>query len=169
MPIKFIEKYSDIFIETGTFYGDGVQSALNSNYKNITSIEISQKFYDIGKERFKNNPNVNIVLGDSAVILGDIINKYDEQITFWLDGHFSGGDTGHGIEEFPILQELNHIKNHKNKNHIIMIDDIRCWRNYNSVLNFENIISFIQSINENYSFYYLDGHVENDILVCKID
>lgn len=87
MPIKIIEKYSDIFIETGTFYGDGVQSALNSNYKNITSIEISQKFYDIGKERFKNNSNVNIVLGDSAVILGDIINKYDEQITFWLDGH----------------------------------------------------------------------------------
>ena len=43
MPIKIIEKYSDIFIETGTFYGDGVQSALNSNYKNAFKRKTIQK------------------------------------------------------------------------------------------------------------------------------
>lgn len=169
MPLQIIEKYTDIFVETGTFYGDGIQFALNSGYEKVISIELVDKFYEIGKQRFINNNKVEIVKGDSGVILGDIINKYHIPITFWLDGHFSGGDTGLGVKEFPILEELEFIKNHDIKKHVILIDDVRCWKSYSNILNFDSVVDKLLSINKDYSFYFLDGYIKNDILLIKCD
>lgn len=106
--LKYPNKY---FVETGCYEGDGLNFAINANYEKIISIEIAEKYHKICTEKFKNNENVSIILGDSAIIMYDIIKDIDSRITFWLDGHFCGGDSGLGLHISPLIQELEHIKN----------------------------------------------------------
>lgn len=169
MPLNNLDKYSEVFVETGTLSGAGITAALQSGYTKVISIELDEKLYNQAKNNFANISNVELVCGDSGIVLGDSIKDIDENITFWLDGHYSGEGTAYGIAEFPLIQELTHIKNHHIKTHTILIDDIRCWRDYSPELNFEKVIEFVLSINENYSFYYAEGYIKDDVLVCKVD
>jgi hypothetical protein len=115
-----------IFIETGSYIGDGIQAAIDLGFKDIHSIELSEKYYELCKKRFTNNPNVTIHRGDSGVILPSIIKDKDEGITFWLDGHYSSGDTA-CAEKYcsPIQQELDAIKKYSHPDHVILIDDMK--------------------------------------------
>ena len=174
MPIKIIEKFSNVFVETGTFYGEGIQVAINAGYEKIISIEIFKKYFDFGTKRFALNKNIKVVLGDSSLILGETIKDINEPITFWLDGHCSGEGTGLGTKYYPLMEELEHIQNHPLKTHIIMIDDIRLWKEYDKELNFQSVINKLLTINPAYSIYTMDGIVEstilpNDILIAKLD
>lgn len=165
------EKYpNDVFIETGSYLGDGIQQALDAGFKNIISIELSDKYYNISKNRFINNTNVTVIKGDSFKVLPDLIKNINCPITFWLDGHHSCGDTALGEYWTPLMQELEVIKNHHVKNHTIMIDDMRCWELPNEVHGFykEDIFNKLRDINPYYIFTYEDGGVKNDILVANI-
>lgn len=175
MPLKqdTLSKYlSPCFIETGTYLGDGVKAALDAGFKRVVSIELSDKFYEHSANRFRNDSRVQIVQGDSADILFDVIKDIDTQMTFWLDGHWSGSDTAYGKFNSPVLLEIDQIGQHKIKNHIIMVDDMRCWITGNPEtpdINFgeTDIKTKILSIN-NYEFLYEDGHIPNDILIAQI-
>jgi len=60
--------------------------------------------------------------GDSAYELESVMQKINEPCCFWLDAH--GGATKYASsEEVPLLKELEVIKNHHIKDHIIAIDD----------------------------------------------
>jgi hypothetical protein len=166
---NLLPKYSEVFVETGTLNGAGIHRALNSGYSRVISIELDDVLYKNANNSFYSYSNVNIVHGDSGLVLGECIRDFDESITFWLDGHYSGEGTALGISEYPLIEELTHIKNHHIKNHTILIDDIRCWKEYNASLNFNTITEFIKDINKDYIFYYMDGYVPDDILVCKIN
>ena len=173
MPSKKenFEKYlNPIFIETGSFVGDGIQQAIDAGYTRIISIELSDKYFEISKNRFSNNPNVEIVKGDSFKVLPEILKNINDPVTFWLDGHHSCGDTALGEHWAPLMQELEAIKNHHIKTHTVMIDDMRCWENPNPVHGFykDDIFKILSEINIDYTFTYEDGMQENDILVAHI-
>lgn len=175
MPAKidtFKRYISNYFIETGCYVGDGIQLALEAGFKNIISIEIDNYYYNISNLRFSKNKNINIIKGDSEEILFDVIKEIKEPITFWLDGHWFGEGTSYSNsgKTSPLLEELDQIKKHEIKNHIILIDDMRCWVKENKKIDFgkEDIINKILEINNNYNISYEDGIEENDILVAKI-
>jgi hypothetical protein len=120
-----------IILETGTYLGDGIKSYLETNYfKKIYSIELSNKYYLLNKENFKQNLNVQMLEGDSSEVIKDLVyNKLleKEPIIFYLDAHYSGGDTA---GEFlsngcPVLQELEVIANRNVTGDIIFVDDMR--------------------------------------------
>ena len=161
---KYKNKY---FIETGSFVGDGIQQALDAGFEKVISIELSDKYYELCKNRFINNSNVKIVKGDSYKVLPEILKDIDEPITFWLDGHHSCGDTALGDFWAPLMQELDVIKDHRIKSHTILIDDMRCWEEPNPVHGFykEDIFNKLLEMNTDYKFTYEDGIQENDILV----
>lgn len=164
MPLKkeVIAKYvSPVFFETGSFLGDGIQKALNVGFSKIISIEIATDKYEHCLKRFKKNHNVNLYLGDVELMLWDLIKDIDKQMTFWLDAHFSGRGTGKGLRNDPIIQELEIIKEHPIKDHIIMVDDLRN-------LNVNKVKEKLLEINPEYEFVLEDGHIENDVLVAKI-
>ena len=98
------------------------------------------------------------------------LKNINESVTFWLDGHYSCGDTALGDFWAPLMQELDAIKNHNIKDHTIMIDDMRCWQEPNPVHGFykDDIIKKLKEINTDYEFAYEDGLEENDILVAHI-
>jgi phage FluMu gp28-like protein len=180
---------NDHFVETGTFMGDGVNAALKYGFKKIHSVELGEGLYKDCVEKFKANGNVTIYLGDSAEILGDIIEKIDGRITFWLDGHYhpfgsqridnvkshKWGKSELGDGWTPILKELDAIKEHRVKNHTIMIDDMREFKtsDYGSI-GVEGLKEVILSINPRYKFNFHDvtwksGQVKDDIMVAYVD
>ncbi len=166
----FNKHLNDIFIETGSFMGQGIQQALDAGFKNVISIELSDKYFSLCENRFSGNTNVKIVKGDSFKVLPEILETVDIQVTFWLDGHHSCGDTALGEHWAPLMQELDVIKSHKIKTHTIIIDDMRCWEHPNPVHGFfkDDIFVKLHEINKDYKFSFEDGQFENDILVAHI-
>lgn len=161
---------NEIFIETGSYMGDGVQQALDAGFKNVISVELSDKYFTISTNRFNHNPNVKIVKGDSFKVLPEILKNIDSPVTFWLDGHHSCGDTALGEHWAPLMQELDAIKEHPIKTHTIIIDDMRCWQEPNPVHGFfkDDIFEKLKEINPDYKLTYEDGLQKDDILVAHI-
>lgn len=150
----FLQNY---FVETGTYTGEGVKKALMARFKQIRSIECSTFYYDHASRNFAGFPHVKIYLGDSAKDLWKIIKDIKEPITFWLDAHISP-PRADGGKNCPLIEELEQIKKHPIKNHIILIDDMHCCGTADfDYLEREDIIVKLLEINPNYEIRYVDG------------
>jgi len=172
---QIFSKYlNPVFIETGTYYGEGIVYALQVGFKNIRSVELSDKLFQICLDRFKNFPNVKLYHGNSSEKLWEMIADINESITFWLDAHYSDSSTAKGPEFSPIIKELDIIKRHPIKTHTILIDDIRYMGTmYFDFVTREQVIDKIMEINPHYTITYEnsifgDQIFYNDILVAKI-
>ena len=133
-PVKqaIIESYQEkhhirVFIETGTLYGNTIWYQMK-NFDRLYSIELSEELCEKAKKRFKKQKNISIIQGDSGIVLKDILKKITQPAVFWLDGHYSSGDTAKGEKDCPIIEELNHIFSSPYK-HVLLIDDARCFTN----------------------------------------
>lgn len=165
----FVKYPNTYFVETGTCSGDGVQKALDAGFKNVQSIELSPGYFSRASLRFKDQKNVRLWQGDSSKILGKVIQDIREPITFWLDGHCSGGDTARGESMTPLMKELALIGRHPIKTHTIMIDDVREFGTANfDHLRLKTVLKKLREINPRYTIVYEDGHVKNDVLVAYI-
>ena len=185
MPIKFdLSKYNNngIVVETGTYMGDGVQSALDAGYKQVFSIELDKKRYENCKKRFSNNKNVTIIHGNSGDELPKLLKNINEPCTFWLDAHYCGEPLSLGVEIAdkwcPMKEELEAINQDNIKTHTILIDDMRCIdlqhieKKTQKPVGFpgkENLLKKIKTINENYKIEYLPGVIPDDVLVAYIN
>lgn len=148
-----------VFIETGSMGGDGIQQALDEGFEKVYSIEIDHQWWRHCQERFKDVPNVHLLLGDSAQMLGPLLKIINEPVTFWLDGHV-------GAESTPLLTELEVIKNHPIKNHKILIDDLRDWKMKYHGFNTDTLKGLLMKINPKYTLKLEDGWKPNDILAA---
>jgi hypothetical protein len=177
IPAKVVNKYSsksNVFVETGTHIGNTVEAARVAGFEKIYTIELSNKFYQDAKTRFAKYSNIKCILGDSSIKLKEVLNELDEPAVFWLDGHWSMGDTARGDKDVPLYEELSAISKHHIKNHIIMIDDTRLlgdkseavtgWHN----MSINKLKDMLLEINPKYKFSTEDGHVPNDILVAQV-
>ncbi|MDO8623956.1 MAG: hypothetical protein Q7R54_01245 [bacterium] len=149
-----------ILVETGTYRGDMVE-AQKKRFKKIISIELGVDLFEKAQERFRNDANVVIVQGDSGRVLPEIVREIHEPAVFWLDGHYSGGITAKGNKESPIFEELDAIFSTKNSNHILLIDDARCFTGEGSYPTIGQLIEYIRSKNETY-----EVEVKHDIIRC---
>jgi hypothetical protein len=128
---KIFLKYfigSGVVVETGTLIGTSTDFFSN-NFPIVHSIEPAEKFFNISKKKFLNRKNVFLYNLSSEDILDQILNDLKGDINFWLDGHYSGGETYKGKFECPIISELNIIENRLNnfQNIVILIDDVRLF------------------------------------------
>lgn len=144
----------DLFIETGLYDGTNIASMYtNGLLKNVDiaySIELNEKFIDNAylKFPFLKNSNINLLHGDSGLLLEDIFKKNNsKKILVWLDAHYSAGDTAKSgkFGECPIIAEIESLKHLKIKPTII-IDDVGCFMSekpyyYDGWPKIENIIS----------------------------
>lgn len=157
-----------VFVETGTYLGGGVQIALNIGFNEIHSIEKHVPFYEDAKLRFADQGYVHLYQGDTLDVLWGIIEKINEPITFWLDGH-EHPNGGCGKVRVPVMEELAIIKNHPIKSHKFLIDDIKlCETTHGNWIGdswkdvrLDKIIGTLLDINPKYSFFYED-HVNGD-------
>lgn len=167
--VELFKKYPNpVFIETGSWHGDGIQQALDAGFKKVYSIELSNQLYEQCRNRFDKNKDVILFNGDSSDILPYLLFNIHVPVTFWLDGHYSCGDTAMGKLKSPLIQELSAIRGHDVRNHTILIDDLRDWTIEEHGFNTEILKQIISKINPGYKFTLEDGYIPNDILVAKL-
>lgn len=122
---KYIDEFKyNIFIETGTFRGHTIE-ALKNDFKTLYTIELSQQLYEDAVKKFAPDEKVKLFQGNSSDVLPQIMETIDEPAIFWLDGHYSGGDTAKADLNTPIFKELECIFNAKYFPHVLLIDDAR--------------------------------------------
>lgn len=171
--LKKYVKYANVFVETGTHIGNTTQMAFDIGFKKVYTIELSDYFYNEAIKRFSTNENIVCILGDSTEKLREILDELDAPAVFWLDGHWSMGNTAKGNKAVPVFEELEAIKSHHIKNHVILIDDLRLMGDINEpikewlAISLDDVKSKCLEINPDYKFSFENGHVPNDILVVK--
>jgi len=116
------------FVETGTYRGDMVE-AMRNTFTRIYSIELREDLYRRARKRFRRHKHIEIISGDSGKVFKTLIPNLTTPTLFWLDGHYSGGNTAKGEKDSPIYEELAHIFNSPDIGHIIIIDDAHCFSN----------------------------------------
>ena len=160
------------FIETGSYEGDGIQIALDYGFKQVRSVEITEKYYELCRDRFSDEiecGKVKLYLGDSKEKMSEMTQDVEGKMCFWLDAHCSYGETGGSEDKNPVLYELNLIKNLKGNDHIIMIDDLRLFRRFDymhdgwEVITEQMLIDNIKTINKNYEFRYGEKMVTDQV------
>ena len=170
---EVLSKYpNDVFIETGTFFGDGCMVAVQCGFKKIISFEISQeRFMDVSR-RFVGYPQVDLVFGDTYELFPLLMGKIpDRRCTFWLDAHNPEGGVVHRHPDqwsrVPILFELAAIAKHPIKNHTIMIDDMNHFRSgvFDHITE-QQLKDALFSINPDYRIVYEDGAGHETIMVA---
>ncbi len=113
------------FIETGTLNGD-TTFALEPFFNKIYTIEFSEKYYNETKNKY-NGEKINFILGDSSVVFLDLLPKITDKCIFFLDGHWSSGDTGRSEKDCPLEEEITCINDLYQNDAIIIIDDFRLF------------------------------------------
>ena len=149
-----IQEYKQLYgcntlVETGTYLGDMIEAQKNW-FEKIISIELDVALFEKAVKRFKNDENVNIILGDSGKVLPEIMNDINEPAIFWLDGHYSLGITAQGDKECPVFEELEAIFNSVEFDHILLIDDARCFVGKGDYPSIEELTEYVKSKNQKY-------------------
>ncbi len=164
LPQRLIEQnQNNIFIETGTYDGTGLEKALAfGNFKKLISIEIVEFIFKEAKDKFKLYNQVHLYHGDSVKVLPEILKEINEPITFWLDAHYSGGNTGYGDNYSALYDELEIIADHHIKDHTIMIDDIRAMETkFMDYKTLDKVKEKVLKINSNYQIEIVDSDKHN--------
>ena len=118
---------ASVFIETGTYFGNTVESVRDS-FEEVISIELSEDLFQKAVRRFNSVNNVRILNGDSAAKLKEALLDTKGKIkVIWLDAHYSGEGTSKANSNTPIIGELQAIRETGTGKDIIMIDDIRMF------------------------------------------
>ena len=134
VKMKTLKKYggNDAWVETGTYVGDGAR-AISNFAKIVHTIEPSSEFINIAQSRLADRNNVKVHHGSSEDLLPRILNSLIasgfKKVSFWLDGHYSGGSTFRGSSETPIIFELKAILGNLSSfsEVTIFVDDVRCF------------------------------------------
>lgn len=146
------------FIETGTHLGDTLAYIAQQKTVHATSIELDETYYRSAKQRFVRYPNVTVLQGDSGKLLPDLVRQLQSPALFWLDGHYSGGDTAKGELDTPVSAELEAILDSPVKGHVVLIDDARCFDGTQGYPHLDRLLETVRSKNT----YHLE--VSTDII-----
>lgn len=175
IDINFLEKlkenYRDYkcFVETGTYAGETIFN-MESLFDILYTIEIDEYTYKNTSNIYKGD-KINFILGDSSKVFNFLLPLLKDKCIFFLDGHYSGGNTGKGEQDCPLNEEIKLINDKFKHDAILIIDDYRLfgikgnedWSNINK----NNIISLLEGRVK--YIYHLDSECAiNDRLIIHI-
>jgi predicted O-methyltransferase YrrM len=112
-------------IEIGTYKGVTTKR-LSRLFDKVVTVEIDAELHRHAVARCAGRSNIEFHLGDGAALLPQIIAREKNMLLF-LDGHFSGGETGQGDEPEPVLKELDLIAANLDRTSAVVIDDFRLF------------------------------------------
>ena len=135
IPAKVMYDYKDLIV-FNKFYtielGENICQRAANKYKLFEKHNCDTTQFDPhidepdlsfkGRQEYFNG-KLTLINGDSTEVLKQLLSTIDEPICFWLDAHAGAQKYARGTEDVPLLSELEVIKNHHIKNHIIAIDD----------------------------------------------
>jgi hypothetical protein len=136
IPFRFMETYQelpDVFKKYYTIeLGEDICRIASKRYKYfeqynfIVPKELAHTDEEdpdfIGEQEYF-DCRLKLINDDCIKALPKILAEINEPICFWLDAHSGAQKYARGQDDVPLLKELEIIKNHSVKNHIIAIDD----------------------------------------------
>jgi hypothetical protein len=134
-----------VFIETGTFAG-GMIDAVRSRFDRVVSIELDHGWHSRAVERFRADPRITLLHGDSGVRLQEVLEGLAEPALFWLDAHYSGPVTARGALDSPIVRELDAIRAHRVAGHVVLIDDMRDFQGRDGYPTVNEVLTWIRGV-----------------------
>ncbi len=138
-------------VETGTYRGEMVE-AVREIFDRIYSIELDAALFKEALRKFRRFPRITILHGDSGTVLKDVLPKLDRPTLFWLDGHYSGPETGKGDLDSPVEKELQHIFLHPDIGHVILIDDAREFTGHGGYPLLDRLREFVRGYRPEWKF-----------------
>ena len=111
-------------VETGTFRGDGARR-LAALFPEVVTVELSHKLHAAAAKNLADVPNIRALHGNSAELLPKLADQAVPTLWF-LDGHFSMGETAGAASECPVLDELAAIAGGSDRDAIV-VDDARLF------------------------------------------
>ena len=129
------------FVETGTYRGQTARFA-SAHFQRVVTIEGAESIYRVTKQKLSNSSNIECLCGDSRIHLAKIMPDLLGSTLFWLDAHWSGGETFGEHAECPLMEELAAIYQGSSAPFTIIDDarffisvppvphDITAWPNY---------------------------------------
>lgn len=142
----YLKKYGiKRFVETGTYLGDTLAYIASKKIVRCTSVELADEYYLKALDRFSSYSNVNVMQGDSGVVIPQVVESLQEPALFWLDGHYSGTGTGRAEADTPISSELTSILGSPITGHVILIDDARCFDGTNSYPHLDLLLQIVRN------------------------
>jgi hypothetical protein len=180
--LNYFKEYKgshNIFVETGSFRGDGIELAQQAGYSRILSMDIDGANVAACQDRFEligddknpaKNGHINIICGDSATGLLKFMRYVNEPAMIWLDAHSQLFDDEPAMENpFPLMLELDQLRKHPIKTHTIMIDDILILTHTEVTgWNKDLIENALLMVNPAYKLTYLSNPVRNNILLAHV-
>ncbi len=166
---KYAEKYDcNAFLETGTYRAEMDRNVYDS-FEYLATVEIQRFIYEENVEKLRGYSKLHLYNGDSSiqipVMLDDIKKHFSGEkykVCFWLDGHYSAGETGRGEKDTPIMEELKGIKDADIGHCVILIDDARCFIHEGEFIDYPTIPFLKQYVESLFSG--CEFTVRNDII-----
>jgi hypothetical protein len=143
------EASAAVCVETGTFRGETTLKLAESRHcPKVVTVELNPDFAAAARAKFaaRQAANQEIVLleGDSGDVLPPNAGLFpdDRNVLWYLDGHYSGKlaglNTARGLEDSPIIRELDFIlRTRAHRGDVVVIDDARTFRGSRLLLNME--------------------------------
>ena len=117
------EHHLRVLVETGTYYGEMVQ-AMRGRVERIYSIEYDPALAERARRKFARWPQVEILAGDSGVLIPQVLERLAGPALFWLDAGYYGWAAVE-IDRSRLLRELEAILGHAVPGHVVLLDDAR--------------------------------------------
>lgn len=153
------------WVETGTFLGETTE-LLAEHGSHVTSLEPAKSLFDRASEKFKGYAKVTLLNAASEDAFPGLLAGLSGDVNFWLDGHYSAGDTFQGEKDTPIIEELNCIERHIGNfgKLAVLVDDVRCFNPHLAEYSQYPSLNFLVDwANKN----NLNWHIEHDIFIAR--
>ena len=108
-------------VETGTYYGEMI-AAVTGKLEEIYSIELDSRLAKLAQQRFRLQPQVHVIEGDSQTVVPQLLPRLDRRCLWWLDAGYCGwvgaiGDPNRLGSEFEVILA------DQRYDHIVLMDD----------------------------------------------
>ena len=117
-----------MFIETGTLTGQTIFE-MEPLFRTLYTIELSEQYY-LNTSAEYTGDKIIFLHGDSTKQLVELCPYINDKVIFFLDAHWSSGDTAQGDVDVPLLSEIQTINDLFDHDAIIIIDDFRLFETY---------------------------------------
>ena len=134
-----------VFIETGTFAG-GMIDAVRSRFDHVVSIELDPGWHSRAVERFRADPRITLLQGDSGVRLQEVLDGLKRAGALLARRALFRADHGPRRARQSHRPRAGHHSRPKVRGHVVLIDDMRDFQGRDGYPTVDEVVEWIRGV-----------------------